>query len=454
MRFGLRITPQTLRERIENTIDAVIPEELKQLPEWQRQARILSGFALLGLIFGSIFACVYFLIGHHLGAMVVVVCTLLLTSSLLLWKTGRIASHRRLRRVGHFQAAILHLGFLTLTLLEGGLRGHAAAWLASAPLVALLILGRTCWPWFVFSLVSLAGIAVFESRYGALPSTYPSQSAEIVTILGVGALAPFLFCLGALFEQARHRAQERAETSLRDLQVANQRLSELNHMKSEFMGIAAHDLRNPLAVVSLMAETWLLNPPGQKQTEETFARIKEKSQQMNELIIQFLDSHAKGHQPDEHSRIDLADLTYSVAEDYSMQIEKKDQFLVMTGEQPGEIICEPMTLRLIVENLISNAVKYTPRKGTITISWEIDATGWQWTISDSGPGISKEDQAKLFQKYTRLSARPTGDEDSVGLGLANAKGMADRLGLRLAYLDISGQGAVFQVQSESEAWVG
>lgn len=75
----------------------------------------------------------------------------------------------------------------------------------------------------------------------------------------------------------------------------------------------------------------------------------------------------------------------------------------------------------MLDNLISNAVKFSPAGGTVTVSAERCDTEWKIAVRDEGPGLQEEDRAKLFQPFGKLSARPTGGEKSTGLGLAIVK---------------------------------
>src|SRR6201999_564600 len=82
-------------------------------------------------------------------------------------------------------------------------------------------------------------------------------------------------------------------------------------------------------------------------------------------------------------------------------------------------------LREAIDNLLSNAVKYSPLKGEILVDVSGDARGSAISVSDSGPGLSPEDEARLFGRFQRLSAKPTGGESSTGLGLSIVKRIVD-----------------------------
>ena len=84
-------------------------------------------------------------------------------------------------------------------------------------------------------------------------------------------------------------------------------------------------------------------------------------------------------------------------------------------------------LARIVDNLVSNAIKFSANDSTVSVSADVSGGKFQIRVKDNGPGFSEDDKRKLFQKFTKLSARPTGGESSNGLGLAIVKTLVDRL---------------------------
>ena len=99
----------------------------------------------------------------------------------------------------------------------------------------------------------------------------------------------------------------------------------------------------------------------------------------------------------------------------------------------------------IVENFLSNAIKYSPRGRAVTIKLAHHEGTVTLEVHDEGPGLSEEDQAKLFRKFTRLTPRPTGDESSNGLGLSIVKRLAECMGGRVGCRSQLGKGSVFWV---------
>jgi len=109
----------------------------------------------------------------------------------------------------------------------------------------------------------------------------------------------------------------------------------------------------------------------------------------------------------------------------------------------GQVYADPRRLRQVLDNLISNAVKYSPPGSTICLKAERIPDFWKVSVRDQGPGITPEDREKLFQDFARLSARPTGGEKSTGLGLAITRRVVEAHGGRIGVDSTPGQGATF-----------
>ena len=140
-------------------MDRQIPAEFFADPEYTRRARLIMGFGVLGSIFGLVYALFYILIGHKWGALIVIFCStgVALSPLLMRWK-------KSVEVAGNFFMLILTLGFIGLCFVEGGLHGHAIAWLVSVPLCALLLVGRkSAGRWAVidfFAASVVAGLAL------------------------------------------------------------------------------------------------------------------------------------------------------------------------------------------------------------------------------------------------------------------------------------------------------
>lgn len=215
------------------------------------------------------------------------------------------------------------------------------------------------------------------------------------------------------------------------LQKSNQELLELNELKTRFLSIASHDLKNPLQ--SILGYSELIQEEAeQNATISKMAQsISRASQKMLGIIKDLLDTSAieSGKLELNKSVLDFSELVAMVCDDFQMMLEKKSQTLTINTEAGCVIMADASRLREVIENLISNASKYTPNGGKISVRIKrIQRKSEhiiQCAISDTGLGLSAEDQKKIFGKFQKLSARPTAGESSTGLGLSIVKQLVE-----------------------------
>ena len=130
----------------------------------------------------------------------------------------------------------------------------------------------------------------------------------------------------------------------------------------------------------------------------------------------------------------------------------KQQTIHLQSETPPvNALVDPGVLTQVVENLVSNAVKYSPPGKNIFVRLKKEAQAVRLEVQDEGPGLSAEDQKKLFGKFARLSAKPTGGEHSTGLGLSIVKKMVEAMEGRVWCESEPGHGATFVVTLPAKA---
>lgn len=241
-----------------------------------------------------------------------------------------------------------------------------------------------------------------------------------------------------------------------------QELGRLNEEKNEFMGIAAHDLRNPLSAIIGYAEMVLedaqaLNhsPPSGalaergRDLEENGRRIRDTAARMAGMVQQLLDANRieRGEMKLGLVPTDLVPLLASVIESQRQHAVAKQQHLqVENAGAPVVVSVDPLVMIQVLENLISNAVKYSLPGKNIWVRLKSVPGAIRCEVQDEGPGLSAEDQKKLFGKFARLSAQPTGGEHSTGLGLSIVKKMVEAMNGRVWCESEPGRGATFLVE--------
>lgn len=240
-----------------------------------------------------------------------------------------------------------------------------------------------------------------------------------------------------------------------ELAEANARLRQLDNEKNEFIGMAAHDLKNPLTAIILQASLASTRLDGltPNQLLKSFKSIHHSAERMLEIILRFLDVNALDSEgvTAEFSPTDITQITRDIVEHFSAAAEKKK--ITLNYHPPVDTMTvqtDPAILEEILENLVSNAIKFSPHGRKVSIEIEsIDSTETDEVhiiVRDQGPGIKPEDMDKLFGRFQRLSARPTGGEHSTGLGLAAVKRLTELIGGSVWCESVAGNGAAFFVK--------
>ena len=416
------------------------PEESARDPELMRQARLISGFGVLGTFFGAVYATFYVLIGHRWGALIVIVCSLCFAVTPLVMRCKR-----SIAPAGHWLVATLICGFTGLCFVEGGLQGHAIAWLVSVPLCALLLLGqKAATQWAVLAFLAASLVIGLDLAGVKLPVSYDLKWNGLVSATGYLGLVIFMFALGLLFETSRKRAFVKMQAALAELAAANERLVHLNHEKNEFLGIAAHDLRNPLTTILGSAElAGMVKDP--REVAKLLGNIAQSATRMSGLINDLLDVNAieAGTVASVTEPCNLLELAAQAVKNNQPAAAKKSMPIRL--EPAGELwaAASPAATLQILDNLISNAIKYAPPGTTVHVRTRLKSHQALVSVRDEGPGLSESDQKKLFQKFTRLTARPTGGESSTGLGLAIVKRLAEAMSGSIECQSALGAGATF-----------
>jgi two-component system, sensor histidine kinase and response regulator len=233
----------------------------------------------------------------------------------------------------------------------------------------------------------------------------------------------------------------------------SQALRSLNDEKNEFMGIVAHDLRSPLGTINGFADLILDDAQmARADVEDSTRRIRDTATRMAEMVQNLLDANRIERGEIELNLVstDVLALVAGVVETQRSRATAKNQTLHLeSATGPVRARIDPSVMVQVLENLVSNAVKYSPPGKNICVRLKQEANAVRCEVQDEGPGLSAEDQKKLFGKFARLSAKPTGGEHSTGLGLSIVKKMVEAMHGRVWCESQPGEGATFIVQLPS-----
>ena len=233
----------------------------------------------------------------------------------------------------------------------------------------------------------------------------------------------------------------------------NQELMELNKEKNHLIGIVAHDLRNPLT--SALTIGGLLKTAEQLTDEQSeYAdHILHAMQRMNDMVNRILDIKAIESKSIELDlrRTNLAEVLSEVHANFKDALDNKQLDLQINMENPNPYAkVDRNYLTQIYENLLSNAIKFSPPNRKISVDFQTSNGHIVTAIKDQGPGLTDEDKLLLFQKYQKLSAKPTAGEQSTGLGLSIVKKYVEAMEGAVWCESVLGEGAIFKVQFDLE----
>lgn len=266
------------------------------------------------------------------------------------------------------------------------------------------------------------------------------RSARIIAGIAIGAVL-----LSAFFLILIMRDISRSNRYRRELEIANRRAEDLLIAREKLMLAITHDFKAPLG--SIMGYTELLSRLTEDERQRFYLdNMKSSSEHLLKLVSDLLDFHRLDLNKAEVNRVtfnpsQLFDEIYvsfeplTAAKGLTLQCH-------VASELNGKYISDPLRLRQIVNNLVSNAVKFT-QKGEITLTATYDSSKLTIAIADTGKGMATEDRERIFQEFTRLSGAQ--GEEGFGLGLSIVKKLVTLLEGKISVESTLGEGSCFTV---------
>lgn len=270
-------------------------------------------------------------------------------------------------------------------------------------------------------------------------------------IIGVALLIFLIYLYSRRIRNVGRRESELkqlVDERTKELRSSNLRLTEANEQKSELLSMAAHDLKNPLQAIIGFSELISLRNDCPENIKKNSHLILEASRGMLETINNTLNITVirEGKVTISNEEIiDLTELSRLVVEIYSEFAKKKNQIVITRFWSDCFIKGEKERIKIIIENLLSNAIKYSPLNRNIVLSVEKLDKNVVISVKDEGSGFSAEDRKKLFEKFRRLSSKPTAGESSTGIGLSIVKKIVEMHNGKIWLESKEGEGSIFFV---------
>lgn len=233
-----------------------------------------------------------------------------------------------------------------------------------------------------------------------------------------------------------------------ELLTTNQALDDANHFKTQMLSIVAHDLKNPLNVIMNCVDMLAESAPKGSLEENMLTNVHSSADRMVRLIHDLLDTAAIeiGKMSIDPQPFNWGLQVAAVGDSYREAAAQKRQTLDLSGIELCVINGDEERLWQVVDNLCSNAVKYSALGGTIVIRCNLHGNIVRLSVQDSGPGLTDDDKTKLFGHFQRLSAQPTAGETSSGVGLSIVKKVVELHKGKIWVESEYGKGATFFVE--------
>ncbi len=238
-----------------------------------------------------------------------------------------------------------------------------------------------------------------------------------------------------------------------EIQDKSQQLAEASERKSQFLASMSHELRTPLNAIIGLTEMMVTNAGrfGTEQALEPLRRVNAAGTHLLSLINEILDLSKieAGKLELNPEPVNLAGLIDEVIGTAGQLAEKNQNRLIIEAqENPGTLIADPMRLKQILLNLLSNACKFT-KEGEVALRVRKVADGRDWiefAVADSGIGMTAEQLAKLFEEFTQADSLTARRYGGTGLGLALTRKLARMMGGDVTVTSEPGKGSVFTVR--------
>jgi PAS domain S-box-containing protein len=264
------------------------------------------------------------------------------------------------------------------------------------------------------------------------PGAPPCYEGSKEILLSIGAL------IGNAIQQRKFE---------RKIHQQNKKLNKLNNLKNKFLGIASHDLRNPLYAILSYSQVLSDGSFGEINDRQrtTLQKIVRSGDHMRNLLENLLDVSRieSGQFSLKKFRQDINTIVMDQVDKYQLAAKEKNINLHFRSGVSPTLTVDQCSMIQVMDNFIGNAIKFSPNNTKICVRTETSNNHFRFLVKDEGPGISEEDQKLAFGEFQTLSSKPTGGEKSTGLGLAISKKLIQLHGGQVGIISQRGKGSTF-----------
>jgi signal transduction histidine kinase len=259
----------------------------------------------------------------------------------------------------------------------------------------------------------------------------------LVTVVALSLLAVMLLVRKSSL--ARRKANE-------ELQLKNKELQELNTEINGLVHTIIHDLKSPFNSIQGIFTLLEMEKDKSDSTSQLIGHGRKALGVGNEIIHQLLEVRELEERSDQHTyeSIDLSKLLHELKDEFELLAKSKEINLIISVKN-GNAFTDKILVKRILQNLTSNALKFSPAQKAITLTGRVDSNQATFEVIDQGPGFTESDREKIYGKFQKLSARPTGGESSNGLGLATVNMLVKKLQGSIQLHSSPGHGATFVI---------
>jgi signal transduction histidine kinase len=247
-----------------------------------------------------------------------------------------------------------------------------------------------------------------------------------------------------------HEARSEAESARRAMAEQNKRLRELDRLKDEFLSLVSHELRTPLTSIRGYLDLVLEGEAGEINPEQRrfLEAVERNSGRLLRLVgdLLFVAQADAGRLSLERGKVDLAELAAHCVEGAAPAATEKSVSLVLLAAPVPALVGDRGRLAQVLDNLVSNALKFTPEGGTVQVRTHADDDHVVLEIEDTGIGIPPEDQSRLFERFFRSAVAEDQAIPGTGLGLAIVKAIVEAHSGEITIDSREGAGTTFRVE--------